>query len=171
MTTIYAFLAGQDDPKKCTAEKMVRFHIAKPVRRISAIPRDALVLDPTASKAASREDRERIARYGIVVLDLSWNKLEEMPRSLQLTNRRALPYLVAANPVMWGRPMQLSSVESVAALLYIIGEKEEASQILSKFAWGHNFLDLNREPLDRYASAETSKEIVSIQWDYTAPGP
>lgn len=166
MTTIYAFLAGQDDPKKCTAEKMVRFHIATPVRRISAISRDAVILDPTAPKAVSREDRERIAKHGIVVLDLSWKKLEEMPRSLQLTNRRALPYLVAANPVMWGRPMQLSSVEAVAAALYIVGEKEEASGILSKFSWGNNFIDLNREPLERYSAARTSAEVVSIQWDY-----
>ncbi len=170
MTIVYAYLAGQDDPRKCTARKMVRFHLARPLHRISAIPRDALVLDPTAQKAVSREDTERVAQHGIVVLDLSWNRLEEMPRSLQMTSRRALPYLVAANPVMWGRPMQLSSVEAVAATLYITGQMQEASSILAKFAWGNNFIELNRELLDRYSSAKTSAEVVSIQWEYTSPG-
>jgi pre-rRNA-processing protein TSR3 len=169
MTKIYAFLAGQDDPKKCTAEKMVRFHFATAVHRIAAIPKDAVVLDPTAPKSISREDSERIARHGIVVLDLSWRKLEVFPASLQMMNRRALPFLVAANPVMWGRPLQLSSVEAVAAALYIVGQKEEASHILSKFAWGNNFVDLNKEPLDRYSSVNTSAEVVSIQWEYVAP--
>jgi pre-rRNA-processing protein TSR3 len=80
--------------------------------------------------------------------------------------RRALPFLMAANPVNFGRPCKLSSVEALAAALYIMGEKEQACIILSKVNWGIRFLEVNREPLDLYAGAKDSSEIVRIQSSY-----
>jgi pre-rRNA-processing protein TSR3 len=77
--------------------------------------------------------------------------------------RRALPFLVAANPVNFGKPCVLSSVEALAAALYIIGEKERAAELLSKVSWGIRFLEVNREPLDLYTSAKDSTEIIKIQ--------
>jgi pre-rRNA-processing protein TSR3 len=62
--------------------------------------------------------------------------------------------------------MMLSSVEALAASLYILGEKKQAEEILSKFTWGMNFIDLNREPLERYSQARTSAEVVEIQSEY-----
>ena len=38
--------------------------------------------------------------------------------------------------------------------------------ILSKFNWGHVFLELNREPLQEYAAAKNSAEVVKIQDAY-----
>ncbi len=166
MPRIYAYIAGEDDPKKCTAKKMARFNLATAVRRISALPSEAVVLDPGAPKAVSAEDRSRMEISGIAVLDFSWRNIEESMPSLKFPYRRALPYLVAANPVMYGRPCQLSSVEAVAAALFISGFRDQALEVLSKFSWGMRFIELNREPLERYASAETSAEVVSIQWDY-----
>ena len=79
---------------------------------------------------------------------------------------RALPYLVAANPVNFGKPFKLSTVEALAAALFIIGEPARAEEILGKFSWGHVFLELNREPLSEYASARDSTEVVNIQREY-----
>lgn len=163
---VYAYLAGEDDPKKCTARKMVRFGMAKAVRSLSSIPGGAVVLDPTSPKALSAEDREAIREHGLAVLDLSWNKLERVPSAIMSRQRRALPFLVAANPVNWGKPLQLSSVEAVAAALFIIGEEHQASLVLSKFTWGSNFIVLNREPLERYSRAANSAEVVAVQSDY-----
>jgi pre-rRNA-processing protein TSR3 len=54
----------------------------------------------------------------------------------------------------------------VAATLYIVGFKEHASSLLSKFSFGEQFLLLNQEPLERYSQASTSAEVVAIQSDY-----
>lgn len=168
LTTIYAYLAGEDDPKKCTARKMIRFGFARHLRKLSEIPLPAIVLDPTSPKAVSLEDRNAVVGSGLVVLDMSWNKLERVPQSILSKTRRALPFLVAANPVNWGKAAQLSSVEAVAAALFIVGEKEHAATILAKFTWGIGFLQLNRELLERYSRALTSKEVVEIQSEYVS---
>ncbi len=89
-----------------------------------------------------------------------------MPQLKKSVLPRALPYLLAANPVNWGKPLMLSSVEALAATLYILGEKEQAHSILSKFTWGEQFIVLNQEPLDRYSECETSAEVVEVQADY-----
>jgi pre-rRNA-processing protein TSR3 len=38
--------------------------------------------------------------------------------------------------------------------------------ILSKFTWGHVFLELNREPLQEYSTAKDSTDVVKIQMEY-----
>jgi pre-rRNA-processing protein TSR3 len=57
----------------------------------------------------------------------------------------------------------LSSVEALAAALYIIGEKERAAELLSKVNWGIRFLEVNHEPLDLYTTAKDSTEIIKMQ--------
>jgi pre-rRNA-processing protein TSR3 len=102
-------------------------------------------------------------------MDMSWNQIETFPKLRNDLRQRSLPYMLAANPVNWGRPFKLSSVEALAASLYIMGFKEQALQALSKFGWGEQFIKLNQEPLDRYSEAETSAEVVRIQMDYVPP--
>jgi pre-rRNA-processing protein TSR3 len=129
------------------------------VTRISAIPRNTLLLDPTAEQALSPADK--MAR-SITVLDCSWEVLDTGTVS-SWRIRRALPFLVAANPVNFGRPCMLSSVEALAAALIITGEREQAEQVLGRVSWGVRFLEVNAEPLSLYSAAKDSTEVVKIQ--------
>jgi pre-rRNA-processing protein TSR3 len=47
-----------------------------------------------------------------------------------------------------------------------MGYSQKAEEILAKFPWGHVFLELNREPLEEYAAAKDSSEVVRIQMEY-----
>jgi len=60
-------------------------------------------------------------------------------------------------------PTKLSTVEALAAALYIAGFREEAERLLSIFKWGHTFTELNRELLETYAKAKNSSEVVEMQ--------
>ena len=122
------------------------------------------MLVPTSKKAISREDAEIIEKCGLAVLDLSWKATgDKFPKSIRKSKSRALPFLLAANPVNYGRPFILSSVEALAASLIIIGHREQAEQLLSKFKWGQTFLTLNKEPLEDYEKAMTSAEVIEAQ--------
>ncbi|MDD1769977.1 MAG: DUF367 family protein, partial [Methanomassiliicoccales archaeon] len=149
MIPVFVYDKGECDPKKCTAKKMLRFKLAQQLSSVRSIPKGSVILDPTAEKALSIEDAPKARGYGLVVMDLSWNKIEGFPAVREDAHRRALPYLLAANPVNWGKPLRLTSSEAVAAALYIMGEKEQARFVMSKFSWGEQFLLLNAEPLER----------------------
>ncbi len=158
---LYAFDAKECDPKKCTSRKLARFNLLRLLPSAQKIPTGSILLTPEAEKAFSKKDRKRAEKKGIVVLDVSW-RAATFPR-IPGTQERALPFLVAANPVNFGKPFQLSSVEALAGALYILGEEEQAELILSKFKWGEQFLKVNKEPLEDYAKAKTSREVVEAQ--------
>jgi pre-rRNA-processing protein TSR3 len=162
MIPLFAYRDNSCDPRKCTVKKLERAGLIRIVTRISAIPRNTLLLDPTAEQALSPADR---AVKSITALDCSWEVLDAgTVKSWRI--RRALPFLVAANPVNFGKPCMLSSVEALAAALFIMGEKEQAQQILGKVGWGIRFFEVNEEPLALYAKAKDSTEVVAIQEQY-----
>jgi pre-rRNA-processing protein TSR3 len=130
---LYAFDARECDPKKCTSFRMLRL-----LPTTQKIPPGSILLTPEAERALSRKDRKRADKRGIVVLDVSW-RAATFPKIPGVTER-ALPFLVAANPVNYGKPFKLSSVEAIAAALIILGEETQAELVLSKFAWGEQFL-------------------------------
>ena len=55
-----------------------------------------------------------------------------------------MPYLVATNPVNYGKPWRLNCVEALAAAFYIAGFDAYAERLLSGFGWGHAFWEVNR---------------------------
>ena len=77
-----------------------------------------------------------------------------------------LPLLLAANPVNWGKPSKLTTAEALAASLYLIGNEKQARDLLSAFNWGEQFFVLNKEPLDAYKNANSSQELVDLQFEF-----
>ena len=77
-----------------------------------------------------------------------------------------LPLLLAANPVNWGKPGKLSTAEALATVLYLIGRAKQARQVLGAFRWGERFFELNKEPLEAYAAASSSSELVELQFEF-----
>ncbi|GKV25318.1 hypothetical protein SLEP1_g34774 [Rubroshorea leprosula] len=123
-----------------------------------------LFCSPVGNRCVSKEDNDLIKRKGLAVVDCSWARLDDVPFvKLRCGAARLLPWLVAANPVNYGRPCQLSCVEALAAALLICGEEETANLLLGKFKWGHAFLSLNREILKAYTACENSADIISVQ--------
>lgn len=139
---------GGDDPSKNTALRLIHAGLARRVRRP---PPGSLVLDPLAPVPVSASDRGIVESRGIVVVDASWRRLR-LPRG---GVRRRLPLLLAGNPVNYGRPFLLSSVEAVAAALLLTGFREKAEEVLSVFKWGRSFLEVNRWLLPRYLGRDS----------------
>jgi len=164
---LIVFHTNKDDPKKCTARKLQRFGFATLERNLRKIPRHALLLNPFAEKSLSREDRETSLKYGIVALDCSWKTAEITFQSLEVTSTsRALPFLLAANPVNYGKPFQLTTLEAFAAALYILDEIDQAKTLLKLYTWSLHFLTLNRQPLEDYRKAKSSTEVIKAMKQY-----
>jgi len=142
---LYCVYSAQDDPKKCTAKKLQKFNLLEFRPKITAVPRRALVLDATAPRELTAEDRPQALQFGLVVLDFSWNNIENMPRRALQYGRvlPADPPILAANPINYSKAGKLSSAEALAAALIILGEGNQAKLLLSKFVWGHTFFELN----------------------------
>jgi len=160
---ISVYHAKQCDPKKCTALKLKRHNMVRVVHRIRGLPRGAVILNPFSDRAFSPADRERLERRGLAAIDCSWIHADKVFELSMRGESRCLPYLIAVNPTNYGVPTKLSTVEALAAALYIAGFKEEAERLLSIFKWGPNFIVLNREFLDAYAQAKNSAEVVELQ--------
>ncbi len=142
---------------------MARHGLVKLLRSPRQIQGKTLVLNPFAEKAFSPADKIFAEQAGILVLDCSWNKADELLQKRIRGKARCLPYLVAANPVNYGQVGKLSSVEAVASALYILGYPEEAQRVLALFKWGPHFLELNKEPLQEYAKAGDSTDVIARQ--------
>eukprot|EP01103_Thecamoeba_quadrilineata_P008612 TRINITY_DN1834_c0_g1_i1.p1 TRINITY_DN1834_c0_g1~~TRINITY_DN1834_c0_g1_i1.p1 ORF type:complete len:268 (+),score=64.29 TRINITY_DN1834_c0_g1_i1:32-835(+) len=158
---------GQCDSKKCTGRKLIRLGFVKELRLSNSFP--GLILSPLGKQSISPEDGMIVKQSGIAVIDCSWAKVDEISfGKMRGKHQRLLPFLIAANPINYGRPLKLSCVEAVAATLIITGYRPEAEKLLAKFRWGHSFLSMNHQLLEDYAACKTSAEVVKVQNEYIA---
>ena len=164
---VTVFHANECDRKKCTSIKMEKLGKCKLVYNINKIPSGAVVLNPFAQKAVSYEDYRYVHRRGVVGLDCSWNEVSSSKKFFSLSKyHRSLPFLIATNPVNYGKPCILSTVEAVSATLYITRFKDEAKDILDGFKWGHTFLELNHDLLEAYSEADTSRMLSGFKMNF-----
>ena len=159
--TIYH--AAQDDPKKNTALRLKRRGFARIVYKVRFLPKRAIVLNPFGEIAFSPADRERLEQFGLAALDCSWEHAQKVMGEHVKGTSRCLPVLIAGNPVNFGKLTKLTTVEAIAAALYIAGFKKEAEDVLLIFPWGHTFFELNQMLLDNYVTAKDSADIVEMQ--------
>lgn len=157
---VYVLMLKQDDPKKCTAAKMARFGLARPVRRM---PKNFAVLHPYADTILLPSDGNV---PGVCAVDCSWRLAPEQFAGPVPGHARRLPPLLAGNPLNYSKIGMLSTAEAVSAALHIMGFSRDAEVIMGKFRWGHTFLELNASLLDEYSRASTAGDIRDIAKSY-----
>lgn len=154
----------QDDPKKCTAAKLVKFGLSKNVKKTS---KRTLVLDPFAKKTVLNSDKKLVD--SITAIDCSWNLANQAFTSNFSGIHRKLPPLFAGNPVNYSKLNKLTTVEALAAVLFIFGARETSMKYLDKFKWGHTFFELNKNLLEDYSKIESDDKISSLLKEYQIP--
>lgn len=77
-----------------------------------------------------------------------------------------VPFMVAVNPVNYGKACKLSCVEAIAATLYLGGFYSESEFILSHFKWGMSFLNVNYEVFNLYKKCSNSNELLNTETKY-----
>ena len=53
-------------------------------------------------------------------------------------------------------------------ILEKVGLEEEAAEVMEGFKWGHNFIEMNEEILDKYQKCKTSEEIKEVEAEIKA---
>ncbi len=165
---IYIQYFDQCDKRKCSGIRL--YKLSKngnfPGFRITLgkkPPQRELVLDPTAEKIMTSRDREIILQHGIAVIDCSWKRFHEIKRSIPF-NARRLPYLLASNPVNYGKPYRLNCAEAITAALYIAGFKNEATEIDERFPG--KFIVLNQALLEEYSHCQNQEEVIAAAKEF-----
>lgn len=153
------------DPKHCSGHWLAQHGYLKRLP-VGATFR-GLALSHHGTRTISKADEEVVRQHGLIVLDCSWTKAEEISSAkLKAKEHVLLPFLVAANPINYGKPFKLNDAEALAAALYIVGMQEEAKQLLQSFRYGPEFFKINHHVLEGYAACADGQAVVQFQEKY-----
>lgn len=140
-----------------------------------------VVVSPNGQGVVCPDDRELVEQQGAAVVECSWARLDEVPFNkiggkherlckfyyslnfFTILTSLVVPYLVAANPVNYGKPWRLNCVEALAACFAIVGHRDWAEQALSNFSWGQAFLEINKDLLDVYEKCTDADSVSAAQ--------
>ncbi|KAJ2857366.1 ribosome biogenesis protein tsr3 [Coemansia erecta] len=155
------------DPKRCSGRKLARMGLVKEFRLGQVFK--GIVMSPEGQQVVSRADLPIMQQHGAAMIDCSWARLDEVPfNRIKAHHNRLLPYLVAANPVNYGKPWRLNCVEALAASFYIVGWGEIGDRLMEKFKWGHSFKEMNSALFEKYAACEDNKGVLEAQNEWMA---
>ena len=151
----------QDDPKKCTAAKLIKFGLA---RKITKSQSRTVLLHPYAKKTLLHNEKSLFT--SITGIDCSWALAEEVFQKNFAGLSRKLPPLLAGNPVNYSKINKLTTVEAIAGAAFILGDEELSQTLLEKFNWGHTFLELNENLLHDYQKVTSEDQVNEIIREY-----
>ncbi|KAI0773179.1 hypothetical protein BD413DRAFT_656578 [Trametes elegans] len=155
------------DPRRCSGKKLARQGLIQDMRVGQRFR--GIVVSPKGTQPVSPADRDIVAQNGLAVVECSWARLDEVPfNKIASPNERLLPYLVATNPVNYGKPWRLNCVEALAAAFYITGYDSYAERLLSGFGWGHSFYEVNQHLIDKYKTCESAEAVSAMQEEILA---
>src|SRR6187402_408540 len=81
----YVLMLKQDDPKKCTALRLVKTGLAYPIKSLA---NDMIVLNPFANRVLCKTDRSMAK--SMCGIDCSWNLAESVLKISRFTNNGIL---------------------------------------------------------------------------------
>ncbi|MEM0140365.1 MAG: DUF367 family protein [Ferroplasma sp.] len=163
MLKIFYIYLNQDDPKKSTMKKLERYNLVKRINLSQLY--NKLYLTPYSENFLLYSDKMQFDYKGLAIIDGSWNKINTIEK-IKGKNSRKLPLLLPVNPVNYGKPGKLSSLEALAASLYILGYDEMANEVISKYSWSQNFIKTNIEPLNDYKNCRNNEECIEAESNY-----
>uniref|UniRef100_A0A8C1U109 18S rRNA aminocarboxypropyltransferase n=1 Tax=Cyprinus carpio TaxID=7962 RepID=A0A8C1U109_CYPCA len=159
---------GHCDPKRCTGRKLARKGFLPKNTKIMTLFNNSFV-NGLLCVSPYHRILEIVAKGGLAVIECSWARLEDTPFSKMIgSHLRLLPYLVAANPVNYGKPCKLSCIEAYALWVRF---RDLAVLLLRKFKWGLGFLELNKTLLEYYASSQSEEELLALEKEFLSATP
>ena len=68
------------NPKKCTGFKLEKLNLLEFVNKINSPLKNSIILNPFGQKELSYIDRNKILRYGLIVIDCSWKNIMNLKK-------------------------------------------------------------------------------------------
>jgi len=158
---------GHCDPKRCSGKKLSRLGLIKELRVGNRFR--GIVLSPKGRDIVSPADKDVVSSGGLAVVECSWARLDEVPfGKISSPHERILPYLLATNPVNYGKPWKLNCVEALAAAFYITGYEDYGRRLIQDFGWGDSFWEVNLQFLEKYKNCKDAEDMEKTQAEIMA---